>query len=173
MNGPLIGCNVSHSNQTFMFKGKRKTLTNTQINFGSIDKVFPLLCPVREAKWIDGWSYKMIFSKSGLIEKDCVFTTPHHGNFDTVWQVTQYDTKRYIIEFLRHSPEQEIVKINIKLTKKDNYTTQTEIEYQYTSLNEERNEYYENELENEFSESMNWWKNAINHFLETGEMLQK
>ncbi len=31
--------------------------------------VFPLLSPVREAEWIDGWSCEMIHSESGLAEE--------------------------------------------------------------------------------------------------------
>ena len=155
-----------------MFEGKKKILKCTQINFGNINEVFSLLCPVRETEWLEGWTFNMIYSKSGFIEKDCVFTTTNYGKFDTVWQVTQYDKNNHCIEFLRVTPESELVKINISLKEKSHDTTQTEIEYQYTSLIENRNKYYENDLEDEFAGMMNWWEKAINHFLKTGKMLK-
>ncbi len=99
------------------FKGIQKSLNFTQSNTGSIEEVFPLLCPVREKDWLDGWDYRMIYSSSGLIEKDCVFTTLHHGKFETVWHVTQYDKVNYKIEFLRVTPSENVVKINIHLER--------------------------------------------------------
>jgi len=155
------------------FKGIQKKLTYKQVNNANIDKVFPLLCPVRETDWLDGWSYKMIHSNSGLIEQDCVFTTPHHGKFETIWQVTQYDKGNYIIEFLRVTPAENVVKINIQLELVATNKTEVVINYQYTALNEEQNSFIKNELEASFIESMEWWEKAINYYLETGKMLKK
>ena len=118
-----------------VFVGKQRTFSYTQLNTGSIQNVFPLLCPVREKDWLDGWDYKMIYSLSGLIEKDCVFTTPHHGDFDTVWKVTQYDPAKYYIEFLRVTPGDNVVKINIQLEKVGEDQAKAIINYQYTALN--------------------------------------
>ena len=39
------------------------------------DRVFPLLCPVRENEWLPYWSCEIIHSDSGKAEKDCVFIT--------------------------------------------------------------------------------------------------
>jgi len=156
-----------------VFKGLKKTLSFTQRNNGNIDDVFPLLCPVREKDWLDGWEYEMVHSSSGLIEKDCVFTTPHHGEYSTVWQVTQYDVINHEIEFLRVTPFENVVKISIKLTPLDTNKTEALIGYQYTALNEEQNAFIEAELEESFIESMQWWEKAINHYLITGKMLKK
>jgi uncharacterized protein YndB with AHSA1/START domain len=38
-------------------------------------QVFPLLCPVREHDWIEGWSAQIVFSRSGVAEAGCVFRT--------------------------------------------------------------------------------------------------
>lgn len=155
------------------FKGIQKTYSYTQTNNGSIEEVFPLLCPVREMDWLDGWDYKMIHSNSGLIERDCVFTTPHHRNIETVWHVTQYDKLNYKIEFLRVTPNENVVKINIRLERIDGQKTKAIIDYQYTALNEGQNEFINKELKQSFSESMIWWEKAINYYLEHGKMLKK
>ena len=155
------------------FRGTQRTHNYTQINYGNIEDVFHLLCPVREKDWLDGWDYTMIQSKSGVIEKDCVFTTPHHGEFETIWHVTQHDKLNYKVEFLRITPEENVVRINIRLKRIDEQQTKVFIDYQYTALNENQNNFINTELEQTFIESMQWWEKAINHYLETGEMLKK
>jgi hypothetical protein len=42
------------------FQGKRITHEYTQNNVAPPEKVFPLLCPVREADWVPGWQYRLI-----------------------------------------------------------------------------------------------------------------
>ena len=151
----------------------RKTLTYRQLNTGNIQDVFPLLCPVRELDWLDGWQFTMIHSKSGLVEQDCVFTTPHHGKSDTVWYVTMHDPASHKVEFVRVTPGESIVKINIALETFDQTTTQAHITYQYTGLSEEQSRFMETELEHEFKKSMMWWEKSINHYLKTRKKLLK
>ena len=155
------------------FNAVQKTLTFKQINGAVPEKVFPLLCPVREQDWLDGWDYKMIYSKSGLIEKNCVFSTSHPREMDTIWYVSRHNPKKFEVEFLRVTPKENVVRINIKLTPVENDKTEAEIAYQYTGLNEKQNEYINNELESKFEESMRWWEKSINHYLETGSLLKK
>lgn len=59
-----------------MFKSYRQTIDAPP------ETVFPLLCPVREAEWLDGWEYEMIYSMSGLIEKGAAFSTANPGAAD-------------------------------------------------------------------------------------------
>lgn len=155
------------------FAGKQRTFTFTQTNSASIDKVFPLLCPVRETEWLDGWSARIIYSQSGYIEKNCVFATPHTDGQETIWLVTQYDPQKYLIEFVRLTPGENIVRINIELIAADADATLTTIRYQYTGLSEAQNEFIASGLEASFRSAMLWWERAINHFLETGNKLLK
>jgi len=151
--------------------GIQKTLQYTHTHPKPIDQVFPLLCPVREADWLDGWAYRMIYSQSGLIEQDCVFATPHHDEVETFWYVTQYDKEQHLIEFVRMTPFENIVKIQIQLKSIDEEQTESHISYQYTGLNEAQNAYIESTLEEDFQNSMSWWEQSLNHFLKTGEKL--
>ena len=151
----------------------QKTFTCTQINTGNIKEVFPLLCPVREEDWIDGWNCKMIHSISGLIEENCVFTTEHHSKLETVWHVTQYDKENYKIEFIRVTPNENTVRINIELEKIDSITTKSHISYMYTILDKKDIVAKMNEIEQSFLESMTYWEKAINYYLKTGKMLKK
>src|SRR2546430_15425417 len=74
-----------------MSSARRVTHEYTQTNDAPPDRVFPLLCPVREADWVPGWQYKMIYSKSGVAEAGCGFTTPNGDGTETTWLVTPYD----------------------------------------------------------------------------------
>jgi hypothetical protein len=155
------------------FKGIQESKTYQQVNSAPPEVVFPLLCPVREKDWLDGWEYSMIFSGSGLIEKGCVFSTPHHGTEQTIWYVTEHDSKNFKIEFIRVTPDEEVVKINIFLVDNGNGTTISNIIYQYTGLCESKNYWIKEKLDNEFKENMIWWEKAINHYINKGEKLLK
>ena len=61
---------------------------------GPPDKVFPLLCPVLEYDWLDGWEAKVIYTKSGVAELGGVFKTYHH--LGETWVVTQYDPMSHV-----------------------------------------------------------------------------
>ncbi|HEX9825506.1 MAG TPA: hypothetical protein VGA80_02830 [Flavobacteriaceae bacterium] len=151
----------------------RKTFNYTQINTGNIKEVFPLLCPVMEREWIDGWDCNMIYTKSGYIEEDCVFTTTHHGNQETVWHVTHYNKENYTIEFLRITPHENTVRIKISLEKLNNLKTKTHTSYMYTLLNSSNTDREFKAIEKSFFDSMFWWEKAINYYLEKRELLEK
>ncbi|MBS2097808.1 hypothetical protein [Carboxylicivirga linearis] len=151
----------------------QKSFTYTQTNHASIDKVFPLLCPVREKDWLDDWEYRMIYSQSGLIEENCVFATPNEKELETIWHVTIYDKENHRIEFVRVTPGENVVRINIRLEAASENQTLVHITYLYTGLNQKQNHYIKNQLANHFNSSMLWWETAINYYLKNGEMLRK
>jgi len=155
------------------FTSKKITLGFKQINNAHPERVFPLLCPVREKDWLDGWNYQMIYSKSGVAEDGCVFSTPYHGDKETIWIVTKYDPVNFKIALVRVTPGESVVRISINLEGTDRTTTHAFIKYEYTSLSAEQTHYLENGLESDFQASMQWWEKAINYYLETGKKLLK
>ena len=155
------------------FTAIRASRTYKQINNAPPAIVFPLLCPVREKDWIDGWDYKMIYSESGLVEQGCIFSTPHHGNQQTIWYVSRHDKENYKVEFIRLTPGEEVVKINILLEDNRDGTTTSSITYEYTGLSETRDAWIRESLDDEFKKSMIWWEKAINHYIATGKKLMK
>lgn len=155
------------------FKGKQITKNYKQIINGTPEETFPLLCPVREHDWLEGWEANMVYSQSGLIEKNCVFTTPAGNGQQAVWQVIDHDPMKHGVEFVKVTPGELIVRITLCL--KDNYngTCTLNIAYQYTALNEAQNHYLMNELNDDFQASMIFWERALNYYIATGKMLQK
>lgn len=63
--------------------------------------VFPLLCPVREYDWIPEWDCKLVYTESGLAERDCVFQTERDGDggIDT-WVICRHEPD-HLVEFVR------------------------------------------------------------------------
>ncbi len=57
-------------------KPNRATHTYRQKLCAAPARVFPLLCPVRETEWADGWLPDLVISSSGIAERDCIFITP-------------------------------------------------------------------------------------------------
>lgn len=155
------------------FTSKSIGLRYKQLNTGTAAEVLPLLCPVREADWIDGWTYEMIFSVSGLAEKGCVFITPATGENRTIWYITKYDAELFQVAFVRVTPGEMVVAIDIELTDNVDGTTTADIKYEYTALNEDANKWIEEEAVAAFNANMHYWENAINHYLVTGTKLMK
>ncbi len=73
-------------------KPNRATRTYTQRLVAEPSGVFPLLCSVREADWIEGWDPPAVFSASDVAESDCVFLTeadPGHA----IWFITRWEAR--------------------------------------------------------------------------------
>lgn len=64
-------------------------------------KVFPLLCPEREYDWIPQWSCEMIYSKSGVAELGCVFSTNFGDEYGPEVWVTSHYQPNHKIGFVR------------------------------------------------------------------------
>ena len=67
------------------------------------EAVFPLLCPVREIDWVNGWEPNTIFTQSGLNESDCVFWIEDKG-VESIWTTTVWDPNNNRVEFLKVTP---------------------------------------------------------------------
>ncbi|MCP4373873.1 MAG: hypothetical protein GY797_38090 [Deltaproteobacteria bacterium] len=155
------------------FKAKRIKRTYRQTINGTSDKVFQLLCPVREAEWLDGWWYNMIYSESGLVEEGAVFSTRYDGEADTVWIVTKHDSKTYEVEFTRFAHNSRTCVLKIAVKSKDENRSYVDVSYTYTGITPAGNDFIDNFTEEAFLEAVIFWEKSMNYFLETGERLKK
>ena len=55
-------------------------------------EVFPLLCPVREHDWVEGWQAEVLHSESGVAELGCVFLADARGTHGPVTFVVSTDS---------------------------------------------------------------------------------
>lgn len=152
------------------FRGYRITHEYTQTNFAPPEKVFPLLCPVREAEWVPGWQYRMIHSQSGVAELGCVFITPNEDGSETTWIVAEYDPAAWRIGFVWVSPGLVTAQIRISL-ERSGENTMAHICYTYTGLSEAGNDEVRRYDREWFLRKMQAWEAAINHYLRTGTVI--
>jgi hypothetical protein len=153
------------------FTALRRSHQHTQTNDAPPERVFPLLCPVREAEWVPGWKYRLIYSESGVAEDGCVFTTPNDAGPETVWQVTHYDPANFRIAFAWVQPGLVATQLRISLSPAPGGKTHAHIRYVYTGLSPEGNAAVERFTPEWFQKKMQGWETAINHFLRTGTLL--
>jgi hypothetical protein len=155
------------------FKSHRVTHEYIQTNPAAPAKVFPLLCPVREADWVPGWHYRLVYSDSGVAELGCIFTTPDPpsanspASLETTWIVTEYDPPTFRIAFVWIAPGRVITQIQIQVASGGDACSRTNIRYCYTGLSEEGNRELEQYDRVWFETKMKHWEATMNHYLRT------
>lgn len=151
-------------------KPTRATHTFTQKLVASPDRVFPLLCPVREADWLDGWDPLVVFTTSGVAEPECVFMTkaaPHPA----IWFVTRHEPEGGFVEMLKISPEVTACRLQIQLAATSDGCEAT-ITYSHTSLGPQGDVFVAGFTDGFYEGFMRKWETRMNHYLRTGETLR-
>lgn len=133
------------------------------------DRVFPLLCPVRETEWVNGWDPNLVVSDSGVAELGCVFTIGPR-DAESTWIVTAYDPINFKISFLKFTPKETVAAIDIALESSADKTL-AHISYTYTAIGPTGVNFVENFTEEYFRKFMKEWENECNHYLTTGKKL--
>ena len=151
------------------FIGKSAVREYVQTNPAPAERVFPLLCPVREAEWVPGWEYRLIHSKSGFAEPGCVFTTPNDDSSQTTWMTIEYEPARRI-GFVWVWPKMVVARLRFEL-EPAGARTNLHARYEYTGLSEKGNAEVERYTEEWFAAKMKKFEAALNHYLETGKMI--
>lgn len=152
------------------FQSLRIAHEYTQTNSAPPEKVFPLLCPVREADWVPGWRYNLIYSDSGVAELGCIFTTPD-STAETTWIIVDFDPAAFRIAYVWIKPACVATELWIQLSRADDGNTRAHIRYRYTGLSPEGNREVESYTDEWFRNKMQGWEKAINHYLRTGRMI--
>ena len=133
------------------------------------DQVFPLLCPVREAEWVNGWHPRLVVTGSGLAEPDCVFVTAA-GPQEAIWMITHHDPAKHHLEIIKLIPGIVVGKIVIRLESAAGGSTAT-ISYAFTSLGPDGDRVVSEFTQEHFDEFMLTWETELNHFIATGDRL--
>lgn len=126
------------------------------------EKVFPLLCPVREREWVEGWDPEVVFTSSGVAEDECVFVTVQDG-LRSIWIVTRYEPDHFI-SFVKTTPDVLIARISISLFSESGGTA-LEVRYSYTSLSAEGDSFIHEMDESRYESFMKEWESSMNGYL--------
>ena len=151
-------------------KPNRVTRTFKQQLLAEPSKIFPLLCPVREADWIDGWDPLVVFSESGVAELDCVFLTEASPS-NAIWYITRHEPGNGFVEMIKITPTVTACKLTIQLRPVEGGSEAT-ITYAHTSLGPEGDTFVASFTEEHYREFMRDWEARINHYLSHGSVLR-
>ena len=134
------------------------------------ERVFPLLCPIREYDWLDGWRCTLLHSESGVAERDCVFRTEGQGEGPMTWVVSRYEPPLRI-EFTCLVPDALVMRLDISVKKSGAGASLLEWSRRFVSLGE-RGDLMLGEREAGHASVMARIEGALVHYLETGSILR-
>lgn len=151
-------------------KPNRVTRTYIQRLVAEPSAVFPLLCPVREADWIEGWDPIFVVTHSGVAEPDCVFVTAATPN-NAIWYITRHEHENGFIEMLKITPLVTACKLTIQLRP---VATGSEavITYMHTSLGPEGDTFVASFTDDYYRQFIQDWEARVNHYLVHASALQ-
>ena len=131
--------------------------------------VFPLLCPVREADWIEGWDPLLVITSSGVAEPDCVFTTRAEPQA-AVWYVTRHEPVDFV-EMVKITPDVTACRLTIRLRAVSG-GCEAEITYAHTSLGPAGDDFVAAFTADHYRGFMHDWESRLNHYLRHGTPLR-
>jgi len=138
-------------------------------------EVFPLLCPVREVDWIDGWAERCVLvqTASGVAEKGCVFLTTDPSRMDVTWVATRHESDAGIVEYVWVWPDEEVVTLSITVDA-DGPGSRVRIRHTVVPLPGADVTALEARWAAEVVDPvMARWERSMNHYLATGEVLRQ
>ena len=130
--------------------------------------VFPLLCPVREGEWIEGWDPVSVVTRSGVAEEDCVFVTRDAAH-DAVWYITRHEPERGggFVEMLKITPGLTACRLGIQLYPATG-GCKALVTYTHTSLGPAGDDFVASFTDGHYREFMRDWEARLNHYLAHG-----
>lgn len=142
---------------------KRVNRTYTQHLIGSPETVFPLLCPVREAEWIQGWDPLFVVSDSGVAERDCTFVTSALPS-NAIWYITRHEPAAGFVEMLKLTPGVTACRLSVQLRAVAG-GSEADVTYCHTSLGPEGDEFVAAFSEDYYVKFMQDWEARLNYYL--------
>jgi hypothetical protein len=100
------------------FKARRKWRCFSGTWETTVEELFPLFCPAREADWILGWDCELIYTDSGYVEENCIFRTDEANPVgEGLWMFTGFEANHYV-DFVRF---REDIVTRARITVTDNH----------------------------------------------------
>jgi hypothetical protein len=152
------------------FKSRRKVRAFSVTLETTVEELFPLFCPAREADWIPGWDCVLVYTDSGYAEKDCIFKTSQSNvTGEGIWVFSGFEANRYI-EFVRVR-EDMVSHARITVTDNDDGTVTATWNVVNTGLTEKGNAQVGEMLE-EGDPYRGALAKILDHYLKKGKMIE-
>ncbi len=150
-------------------EGNRVSQTYQMRVDSTAQTVFPLLCPLREYDWIEGWKCKMVFSQSGIAESGCVFLTELPGRGVETWMVSRYEPN-HGIDFCRVAGASRACHLTIDLEDNEDGSTTLLWTYTHTAIDDAGRDFVDAHSAARYQAEMESMKGKLTHYLREGEM---
>ena len=132
-------------------------------------RIFPLLCPVREADYLPHWQYRMVYSSSGVAEAGCVFATPAGGGGEITWMITEHQPAQRV-GFAWVHPDRLAARLSFTLSPAGD-GTELSARYEYTALSQAGATELAGYTDEWFAGKMKHFGTCLGHYLAAGRML--
>ena len=158
------------------FQSKRIVSHHVEKIKASPERIFALLCPIQEYKWIDGWQCEMVYSDNGAIENNCVFkeekTSPllFDLSVPTCWVVSLYNPEEYRIQFVLLTGLMMVAKLDAEVQSINGTLSTITWTFTITSLSEESNKIIGATIEQKAKLFLKILGQSLKHYCETGEL---
>ena len=140
-------------------------------------KIFPLACPVEELRWIPGWDYQLIYSKSGVNETNCIFNEDKSGlhffetPMTTTWITTTHDPVRYLVIFQIYLGGKAVIRLEIRFRAMGVNVSSVSWHMVFTALDDEANAMPVETIQARMELMMAFLADLLKHYCETGEIM--
>ncbi len=128
------------------------------------ERVFPLLCPVREVEWAPGWNPTLVLADSGVAEPDCVFTTAEEEG-EATWVFTDHDPNGLMVRFVKVVPRLYLLAAEIRLESAGSGRSRAEVLYRYTALSRDGEAFVTARTPEWWEGFMREWEDSLNAYL--------
>jgi len=135
----------------------------TQQIEASPERVFPLLCPMREHEWIPEWRARSVHSRSGVAEAGAVFATPAEGG-EVLWVVSAYAPPRRI-QFARFAADGLVTLIDIEVAASSAQRSRVDVRYRLTAASDRASATVRAFTPEHWQRMMQRWQDLMNAFL--------
>ncbi len=135
--------------------------------------VFPLFGYDRESDWAQGWRPQPVYPDELRAEDGAVFKTDQNGDV-AVWVMTRHELERGIVEYITFRNDDRIGRVMVQVGEgpEGPHGAHVEVTYNFTALSEQGRQHIAHFTEKHYRQMLAHWRQAIVHFLETGNTLQ-
>lgn len=149
----------------YVKKPIRVTRTYTQKMVARAEKVFPLLCPIKEIDWVEGWPLKSVLSESGFAEENCIFYTENENKDDSIWMITRHLPESFFVEMVKITLSETACKLRIQLKQTGENSCDSTISYTHIALSDDGEKFVKNFTDENYEKMMKGWESQINNYL--------
>ena len=136
----------------------------TQTLAGAPDEILPLLTPLGEKAWCEGWDPTMRFEAAPPGE-GTLFATHQPGEPDTIWLLERFDVAAGHVRYLHVTPGSDVTEIDIRLAATGPGRSEAVVRYTYTGFTERGNALVEARTAEYYRRFMLEWEEQLNAYL--------